>query len=96
MDKDDIYKTFEIRDFVSICNGMRLPEILCYANDLMDSIERLDLSPKGFYEGKADTIKRLYRFLKGLVFYANYRHRPAGCDATEIASMDIVLERARI
>lgn len=96
MEKDDIYRTFEVKDFVEICKGMNLSEILRYANELIDSMERLDLSPKGFYEGKAETIKRLHRFLHGLIFYLNYRHMPAGHDDVEHSYMKAILECASI
>lgn len=94
MNKDDIYNSFETRDFVNICEGMTWREIDNYTLELIISIEKLNLGENGFYHDKVHRIKRLYRFLKGLRHYMYYKSAPSGFDDVDFSYMQIILDHA--
>lgn len=95
MDKAYIYTTFEVRDFVEICKGMSLSEIIRYAMELMNSLHELDLSPKGYYGDKVLQIKRLDSFLHKLIFFLSQGgSSPANVEDIDLCYMKIIQENA--
>ena len=48
MDKDKIFESFAIRDYVEICKGMRYWEFVTYSQELLCKLDGSNLSKNGF------------------------------------------------
>ena len=95
MDKEYIYSTFEVGDFVEICKGMSISKIIRYAMELMSSLRDLDLSPQGYYGDKVLQIERLDTFLHKLVFFLSHEgSTPANVEDIDLCYMNIIRENA--
>lgn len=92
MDRSVIFENFLIRDFAEICKEMYYLEFLSFCKEILDKLEKLDLSPKGFYYDKKDTIKKLYQFVKGTEYYVRTDgNAPIGASYSDLAFMETIL-----
>ena len=93
MDKDKIFESFAIRDYVEICKGMRYWEFVTYSQELLCKLDGLNLSKNGFYNDKVGVIQRLKDFIK----YAQYHVStdggyPAGASQSDFAYCAQILQ----
>lgn len=65
MNKNDLFQTFLISDFYDAAKNMYYSEFISYCKEVLDKLEDLDISPKGYYYENANAIRKLHRFVKG-------------------------------
>ncbi len=89
---DNLFETFSVRDFYNAAKEMRYREFTAYCKDVLDKLESLDISKKGFYHDKADTIRRLYQFVKDAEHFVRYDGEvPLGVSDIDLSFMKSIL-----
>ena len=49
MNKNDLFQTFLISDFYDAAKNMYYSEFISYCKEVLDKLEDLDISPKGYF-----------------------------------------------
>ena len=68
MNKNDLFQTFLISDFYDAAKNMYYSEFISYCKEVLDKLEDLDISPKGYslscittaYSNKGKMLNTLY------------------------------------
>lgn len=93
MEKDKIFETFAISDYVEICKGMRYQEFVAYSRNLLNELESLNLSENGFYYDKVCAIRKLKDFIQYAQFHvATDGGYPAGASQSDFACCAQILQ----
>ncbi len=92
MNKNDLFQTFLISDFYDAAKNMYYSEFISYCKEVLDKLEDLDISPKGYYYENANAIRKLHRFVKGAEYYVRYDgSAPKDASESDLAFMSAIL-----
>ena len=93
MNQNDLFQTFLISDFYNAVKNMYYLEFISYCKEVLDKLENLDISPKGFYHEKADAIRKLHRFVKGAEHYVRCEgSAPKDASELDLSFMKSILD----